>query len=70
MLKCMIVYWHTTAYCTLYVMVSCIIRGANLDSTCRGMCRPLHRAGGGGDASVVEELLAMGAAPNEVDVNK
>ena len=54
----------------IYVIAYRTIRGANLDSTCLGMCRPLHRAAAGGDVSVVQVLLAMGAAPNEVDVNK
>ena len=47
-----------------------ITRGANLDSTCWGMVRPLHRAAACGDVGIVQALLAMGAEPNEVDVNK
>ena len=34
------------------------------------MIRPLHRAAACGDAGIIQALLAMGAAPNEVDVNK
>ena len=45
-------------------------RGANLESACWRMFRPLHRAAANGDVAVVQTLLEMGALPNELDCNK
>ena len=44
--------------------------GANLESTCWKMFRPLHRAAANGNVTVVQALLEMGAMPNEVDCYK
>lgn len=64
------VYWMYYYISYLLPCVIVTIRGANLDSACWRMFRPLHRAAVSGDASIVQVLLTMGAAPNEVDINK
>jgi len=59
-----------TSLCVIVTLTCCKIRGANLDSACQRMFRPLHRAVAVGDPSIVQTLLTMGAAPNEVDINR